>query len=121
MHNAVCLSEYLDWLRSLCRYADIYVSSKPVGVGLHFRVDRYDTAIVQSIEPGSPASFSNIQIGDELDKINDTDVYRIDFQSMADLYLGREGTEVTLVFKRPDQPHPVPPLHEGGRRSEGRR
>ena len=70
---------------------------------------------------------------DELSEIDGKSVYRIDFQvrfpevweivlctvpllvlreaepqqDMADILLGRQGTSVTVVFKRPDVPHPV--------------
>ena len=38
VHNAVALTEYLSYLRNLCDLADVYISSKPIGCGLKFRV-----------------------------------------------------------------------------------
>ena len=38
VHNAVALTEYLNYLRNLCDLADVYISSKPIGCGLKFRV-----------------------------------------------------------------------------------
>jgi len=107
VHNAVALTEYLNYLRHLCDLADVYISSKPIGCGLKFRVNKDDVTYVGDIEEGTPAFFSEIKVGDELWQVNGKDVYRWDFQDMAELYLGRVGTEVDLIMKRPSQPHPV--------------
>uniref|UniRef100_A0A7S0Z1H0 PDZ domain-containing protein n=1 Tax=Hemiselmis tepida TaxID=464990 RepID=A0A7S0Z1H0_9CRYP len=107
LHHTVCVSEYLKWTRSLCDLADSYVSSEPVGVGLVFAVDRESTAVVDRIEVGSPASATPIRVGDQLVKIDGKDFFRSDYLDMAQAYLGRTGTTVSLQFKRPDQPHPI--------------
>ena len=107
VHNSLCLSEYLEYLRNLCDLADVYISSKMIGVGLKFRVNKDDETYVGDIEQGTPAAHSEIKVGDVLWQINGKDVYKWDFQDMAELYLGRVGTEVELILKRASQPHPV--------------
>uniref|UniRef100_A0A7S1HMG5 PDZ domain-containing protein n=2 Tax=Hemiselmis andersenii TaxID=464988 RepID=A0A7S1HMG5_HEMAN len=107
LHHTVCVSEYLKWSRSLCALADSYVSSEPVGVGLIFAIDSKNTAVVDHIEPGSPAAATQVRVGDQLVKIDGQDLYQKDYLDMAQAYLGRKGTTVTMQFKRPDQPHPI--------------
>lgn len=87
--------------------ADSYVSSPPVGIGIVFAIDKDQTAIVDGIIPGSPASTTAIMVGDELVKIDGVDLYRKDYLDMVELYLGRIGTRISLQLKRPDQPHPI--------------
>lgn len=98
VHNAVCVTEYLEYLRNLCDLADVYISSKPIGCGIKFRVNKDDVTYVGEIEEGTPASVSEIKVGDELWQINGKDVYKWDFLDMAELVHTHTHTlEHTLV------------------------
>ena len=63
IHGAVCISEYLHWAKDLCDLSDSFVSSKMVGVGIKFRVDGKNTAIVKEIVQGGPAEDTDILVG----------------------------------------------------------
>eukprot|EP00281_Chroomonas_sp_CCMP1168_P018100 CAMPEP_0206218058 /NCGR_PEP_ID=MMETSP0047_2-20121206/3599_1 /ASSEMBLY_ACC=CAM_ASM_000192 /TAXON_ID=195065 /ORGANISM="Chroomonas mesostigmatica_cf, Strain CCMP1168" /LENGTH=485 /DNA_ID=CAMNT_0053640541 /DNA_START=1 /DNA_END=1458 /DNA_ORIENTATION=+ len=107
LHGYIVLSEFLKWARALCSLADAFVSSKPMGCGITFAIDRDGTAYVDKIAQGSDAASSSVRVGDELIKIDGQDAYRTNFQDIAQMYLGRLGTEVDFIFRRHDQPHPV--------------
>ncbi|EKX33583.1 hypothetical protein GUITHDRAFT_120222 [Guillardia theta CCMP2712] len=107
LHNALCVAEHGRWAQRLCEHAEEYVSSRPVGVGILFTVLKDGSFAVETIERGSPAESSDIRVGDVLKKVNGEEVQEMSFQDMANIYLGRVGTEVNLVLRRPNIPHPV--------------
>ncbi len=90
-----------------------------MGVGLVFRVDGAGTAIVESVAPGSPADGSDVRPGDALWKIGARDVYRANFQDMAEVGPPARPLVPALIRQHARLPG-RPPLHrQSGRDGAG--
>ncbi|MBP2057992.1 carboxyl-terminal processing protease [Lactobacillus colini] len=69
------------------------------GVGIQMTV-KNNRILVDSIVAGSPASKSNIKVGDEILSVDRKKVTAKHFNKVAELVRGKKGTKVTLQLER---------------------
>ena len=78
--------------------AENRLNNRYVGIGIQF--DFKSSVRVQKILKNSPASRSDLQVGDELISVNDEKISQIKIIELADKIRGEAGTTVKLEIKR---------------------
>ena len=79
-------------------------SGKYVGIGATFTTDPTEGWMVLTrIYPNSPASESDLQVGDKLYAVNGTEIQGMDTTSVTSMVRGDEGTDVTLTVLRGEE------------------
>lgn len=78
--------------------AENRLNNRYVGIGIQF--DFKNGVRVQKILKNSPASRSDLQVGDELISVNDEKISQIKITELADKIRGEAGTTVKLEIKR---------------------
>ncbi len=80
-------------------YEDLSGNFQGIGAYIHKDVDA-DYCEIQSIIPDSPASSTDLQAGDVIIKVDDTDTFGMTLNEVVSMIRGDEGTTVVLTISR---------------------
>ena len=83
--------------------------SKSVGIGVVTSLDETGYIRVEEVYPESPALAADIQPGDLIVRIDETDVTKDNCEELQQSILGEAGTQIDVVVRRDnvDTPHPL--------------
>ena len=87
-------SEYANYTQSQ--------SGRYVGIGIDPQMDPSGYIVVKEVYPNSPAAMAEIQAGDMIVRVDETDVTVDNYQQMAASLRGEAGTKIGLVVRTPD-------------------
>lgn len=74
-------------------------SGRYVGIGIVPEKDASGYITVKEVYPDSPAQYAQIQVGDLIVKVDETDVTAENYEKMAESLKGEAGTKIGLVVR----------------------
>jgi carboxyl-terminal processing protease len=84
------------------------LSGKFTGIGIYLRQDKETKQFkITGTIPNSPAEKAGLRYGDIITSVNGTSTAGKDLNAVSELIQGKEGTSVSLTYKRPGSPQPV--------------
>lgn len=81
----------------------INTSGSLTGIGITVSLENDSIIKIIQIAEDSPASKSDLQVGDILTKVDGIDVANLDYNNVVNMVRGEEGTDVTITIKRDEQ------------------
>ncbi len=78
----------------------INVSGSLTGIGITITQNEDKSVEIVEIAENSPASESDIKVGDKLIKVNGVDIANVEYNNIVNMVRGQEGTDVTITLDR---------------------
>ncbi len=78
----------------------INVSGSLIGIGITITQNEDKSVEIVEIAENSPASESDIKVGDKLIKVNGVDIANVEYNNIVNMVRGQEGTDVTITLDR---------------------